>query len=510
MPALVTIVIITINVMKPYIVRILKTKLGDFLNEPSTRQKRNAIFKKVLEANYKKDAPLCFIEETLRRLLKERGLSKSAINATALQRIEEINTVDELCELLKDVIVSKAREFESSSRMSDEVSDAELVVIIDDYKTIQESLTQWADDEYAPVDERIESSRHKKIRRFDSLARILSSQETSISVCSAVTIDTTQVTTPKLIVGANLSHASAGADYLREIRHKLDILKRFYTDFAYGFKELPDETHCEDLSHTLYKKLFPSHTTYRERMDEANVLEQAVYKLTHALLYDDITFTDAEKGAFLVSSASIVLLPTVDNHAVQQQINYFTPRGLIQVNNRLKHDLEGHELKYVHAEQLIATYLYDDRGIPKGTRFIFGISKLCCATCSDFMKAYPGIEVRGHHQKHYQGVINLATGMRSPTSSQRTGPTGPKKSPFKTPQKSPDTDGADERQSALERDTVDSERPIVRLGLHAVGMFSGGLPKPKRITFTGLGITSESDEEEEDDELEGLPKRLFD
>lgn len=461
--------------MTPYLIKILKAKLVDWLAEPVTRQVRNQIFREVIEANVQKDSSFCFIEIELRALLKAQYVTTPGINA-AFERLTEIESINSLCGLLEQLIKSEITLFESSRETHYKRDPSELVIRIVNEAQIRDDLTQWVNDEYAPVDERIEVSRRTKVRRFDSLARILSSQVTSISVCGAVTIDTTTLS-PRLIVGANLSRSTDDTPFLNVLSHKLKVLKNFYTEYTFGRKKLPDERACEQLAFDLYKALFPGYEVF-SAPDEPNMLTQAVYKLTHALLYDPDTFTSEEKQAFLNFSSTIALLPTKADTGVEMQINYLTPGGKIQTTHHLGHKIQPHELKYIHAEQLIALFLYEQNKIPKHTRFIFGISKLCCATCSHFLKSYPAVEFRGHHQKQYQGVINLINGVRTANSSMRLGPTAPKKSPFKTPLK------AAIEKSPAEEDAFDEEVEKSRAGVAKLGVF--GSPVPRMLQFDSL------------------------
>lgn len=340
----------------------------------------------------------------LRELLKTPWSTKETIE-TALKRVSEVESISLLYDILKNIILSEAEEFESSGATTYEKSLSELAISVDNKEQIRDDLTQWVNDEFSPVDERIEVSRRKKVRRFDSLAQVLSSQQASISVCGAVTIDASTHRS-RLIIAANISSNDGESIFLNELRHKLGVLKNFYTDYTYGYKILPPEDKCVTLAFDLYKELFPGHNAFSV-LNEPNMLVQAVYKITHALLYDQQTFTDDEKEAFLHMSSSVALLPTKINQSVEMQINYLTPRGLIQTSNPLDHKIKANELKYIHAEQLMALFLFKESNIPRGTRFIFGISKLCCVTCDGFLKSYPEVEFRGHHQKQYHGVINL-------------------------------------------------------------------------------------------------------
>lgn len=280
----------------------------------------------------------------------------------ALQRVTEIDTVVELCGFIKEMIESEAKIIESAGKKDYEPCLEKITIKVIDKAKIVNALTQWVDDEYAPIDERIEITRRKKVRRYDSLSRILSSQSPSISVCSAVTIDTTGGL-PRLIIGANLSSTSDDSVFIKELADKLTHLMEFYTRYALGYKTFPEKEQCEALAVELHQKLFPRSPVYTQ--GRPTLLMQAVYKLTHALLFDSTTLADEEKQAFLNRSIPLVLLPTVVNGRVEMQINYLTLRGKIQSTHPLKHNIPGNELRYVHAEQLIATYLYEINSSPQ-------------------------------------------------------------------------------------------------------------------------------------------------
>jgi hypothetical protein len=374
-----------------------------------------------------------------------------------------------------------------------------LVIALANEEQLRDDLMQWVNDEYAPVDERIEVTRRKKVRRFDSLARVLSSQMPSISVCCAVTIDTSTFS-PRLVIGANLTASVHNTAFLKELNHKLKILKNSYTEYTFGRIKLPNTIGCEQLALDLHNKLFPGRQALNA-VNEPNDLAQAVYKLTDALFYDPHTFTDEEKQSFLNANATIVLLPTTTSTSVEMQINYLTMRGQIQTNEPLTSTVHPDELKFVHAEQLIALYLYEQNKIPKSTRFILGISKLCCATCSNFLESYPGIELRGHHQKQYQGVINLTNGVRTAHSSIRLGPTGADKSPFKTPLKLHERlDDIEQSIDSASRQLTNQKRipldlsgmlePTSRRFLGLSGVFA---PTSRRLFFDSYDESSTSD-----------------
>ncbi|GGI79800.1 hypothetical protein [Legionella impletisoli] len=417
--------------MKYHIRNTLRDKLAKagFFADSDKNRIRNDIFHRVINANFKPETVFSHAQTELDRLFNEQELNRSTIKL-AFVRAKEVECIDKLCEGLKALILREAEEFESlESQGSFEKEDAYLRFPYDP-SALTAELTQWVEDEYAPVDARIEVSKHRRVRRYDSLARILASQKPSLSVCGAVTIDTTTVE-PRLIIGANISFSEGAADFLKEIKAKLSVLKSFFSMYRFGYADLPDPSHCHELSLKLFHDLFPTYLDSTQTGKEISALEQAVFKLTHAVLYDSETFSEEEKDAFL--NTAVILLPSIVEDHIELLVTHATPRGFLQSHESLHPLLDARDLRYVHAEQLIATYLYMHLEIPKETAYIFGISKLCCATCSEFLEEYPNVIFRGHHQQQYEGVINLNTGIRSPLTTVKKGPTAADSSPFKTP-----------------------------------------------------------------------------
>ncbi|WP_133129576.1 hypothetical protein [Legionella yabuuchiae] len=420
--------------MKRHITSIVKDKLTEagFYTDRCKGRVRAQIVQRAINANFQMEAVFKHIELEFIFLLKAQRLNNADIKS-AILRLREIECINEICERLKELIIKEVSEFESSETQDNYVKEDAYLSLLFDEMDITAGLRRWVEDEYAPVDARIEVTKHRKVRRYDSLSRIIASQSSSVSVCGAVTIDTRSAQ-PRLIISANMSSAVAEPRFLEEIKFKLSVLKSFFSTYQFGLADLPDESRCHELSLKLFHQLFPSYLASPQTGQQVGTLEQAVFKLTHTVLYDPETFSEEEKKAFL--GAPVILLPSVIGDHVEMLITHITPRGFIQSHESLPSSLEAKNLRFIHAEQLIATYLYNYLKIPRETKFIFGISKLCCATCSGFLEAYPNVLFRGHHQQQYEGVINLNTGVRSASSTLKKGPTAPESSPMKTPYKS--------------------------------------------------------------------------
>lgn len=412
---------------------LLKPLLKELLQNFENRRERYNIVKKAVDVNCNENTFFPFLYNMLTVLLKpyRRDISQQLV-----QRLGESSVVLFAFKELIRLIELEIQEMESSLKKDYIPQPLDLTLNLNpsQKELLIDVLTQWVEDEYAPVDERIERSQHKRVRRLDSLSRVLvSSSKAAFSVCGAVTIDSnvgiSQLS--RLVYSSNLSNSEEEA-LQKEINTIINILKNFYTHHSLRKEELPPLAGCKQLIESLYTQLYSSEP-YTNSANEPTVLYQAVYKIIHALLYDDVTFTPREKEAFLTQSTHVLLIPGIEAQEVRMQMNFYTPSGRIQLHRPFSHSIEPHERKYIHAEQLLALYLYDACGTSKEYSFTFGISKLCCKDCSHFLEHYPAVLFRGHHQKQYHGVINLETGERSKQFTTRFGPLHPEKSPFKTP-----------------------------------------------------------------------------
>ena len=301
---------------------------------------------------------------------------------------------------------------------------------------ISSLVTQWIKDKYHPRDERVQKSDAKKVRRMDSLSRILASQQASISVCSAVTIDLS-TSTPQLIIGSNLGYDGLQDKAISEINRKINLLKQCFWEHLNLNIPPPfiDQTTIWLLAEKLFVQLFPD-TDPKAPITKIKELVKAVYKVLDAVCYDNETFSQEEKHVFTPYAPVLILLPKINDNSVHMQIykrigNIYnvTYTQLDAIDNKT-------QISHIHAEQIMAYYLFKVSKEKPSTSYTFGVSKLCCTTCYDYLNSYPAIIVRGHHGKQYEGVAHLINAIQTPTkSSTRNGPTfswpSPEKSPLK-------------------------------------------------------------------------------
>lgn len=281
------------------------------------------------------------------------------------------------------------------------------------------AIARWVIDKYAPISRRhILTDEHKQ-RRYDSLAFLLASRATQ-SACTSVTILSSVAEGSKIVIAVNVDSQGMQESLSHSIRAKLEVLQRHLSAIS-----REDYIDIERLAGTLAEELFPLGSPFPR-----DIFNQAVLKIVDAVHFDSGTFTVEEKQALLNASQATILLPAIEEGVATIQMRLSDgARGDIPLDRVPG----GGHVKFIHTEQLLAYYLYHVLSLSRETPFTFGISKLCCNTCVDYLAAYPAVSVRGHHGLSYVGVINLADGSSSAHSSSRPGETHAVRSPPRTP-----------------------------------------------------------------------------
>lgn len=287
------------------------------------------------------------------------------------------------------------------------------------------SINTWVYERFSPIDERVQSNDERKLRRMDSLARLLSLRNTT-SVCTAVTFCFSDE--PRIIIGANVGRNGDQETIFRDTAAKLAIIKRQLKEIAGRDISSIDAIELDRLANGLVKELFTAGST----STPLDVLQQAARKLIDAICIDAETFNAAEKMLFLRQSSAVMLLPSLSEFTYAMQARQINSSGHINSRYPLAMVPKGTSISNIHAEQLIVRFLYEELRLD--TQHILGINKLCCRTCFRSLSQYP-VVTRGHHNQTYEGVIDLQSGQCSTESSKRHAPTHAHSSPGDTPDK---------------------------------------------------------------------------
>jgi hypothetical protein len=277
-------------------------------------------------------------------------------------------------------------------------------------------------DEFGPVDERILTCEERNLRRMDSLARLLTLRD-SASACTAVTLHNGQ-----LMVALNVEKNGTQSELFRIIALKIKSIREHAVDFL----KTPNPSELDERAERLYLELLAHQPS---RLDKDGLI-QAAYKILHAMVFDEETFNPIEKAA-LLSAHFTLLAPHQDGLSTSLLTRTEESDSLIP----LPQIKPGSAIRALHAEQLLAVLIYDLGKSP--THSMFGVSKLCCATCFAGLMTYRDaagaalISVRGSHRQSYQGVVHLPTGDASRDNSLRRAVTHAKPSPGDTPDRPP-------------------------------------------------------------------------
>ncbi|MCX7115120.1 MAG: hypothetical protein NTW08_04360 [Gammaproteobacteria bacterium] len=317
---------------------------------------------------------------------------------------------------------------ENSQRCLDYV--LQLSAQIEPQPAFAEMQMYWL-EHFSPQDQRTYTEgrdENIKLRRLDSLARLLSLQS-QYSVCTAVTFFNDQ-----LVIGANVSSEKEEAtvqnalvDRLTQIRQVTHQLQCLLVD-KYG----PTWRKHADISvlmpaaiHFTLQLIQPFGISVRR--DE---FVQALYKWFDAMLLDDDTFSALEK-----------------NCALERPPLILTPISMKA--DPIFHTMYSSDF---HGEQLIVYYTDNNGRLTENTPM--GISKLSCETCHNALRplseGIPHFIISGSHGQTFSRTVNVRTGQQAPMTPKKMAPLIAKTSPQETP---------DERRRKRPR-TISPMRPI--------------------------------------------------
>lgn len=250
---------------------------------------------------------------------------------------------------------------------------------------------------FGPQDLRLISphrDRNRRLRRLDSLARLLS-LSTQISACSAVTL-----CAGELIIAANVKKEEVEQTVLDALHERLSHLRALINRLSPIFLQ-PDVSHDEKQIKALLKPSIKSLIEEHGISVDLDDYEQALYKFTDAILFDEETFTPEER-ALLMSSKESRLTPSY-----LRQLPLF------------KH----FDIQHFHAEQLIKRYVIAHPMRPTG-RVPIGTSKLCCTICDEVLSIKEEaddcaleFEYSGTHRKQFIGTVNTDSTLQAPATT---------------------------------------------------------------------------------------------
>lgn len=388
---------------------------------PGVRVEVIRLCQEAIHANTKEESFFTILVDEI----KKNKLIKHSLQS-ALSRIEELPGVHENFSILAEKVLEALTQNTSSAASVAVQTDNNNFFTLDfNPITSVESVRRWLVAEYSTEDNRVETCDERKLRRLDSLSRLLSLSN-SLSVCVAVTIDTTYK--PRLIVAANVGSSNDKDKIVELLKSKIQTIKEFIIDVSKSTRLL-SLLELEPICTGLVKKLIGFSSGV-----QPDIFLQSATKFIHAICFDPETFSDQEKGIFDPGVETVILIP--DSHQNAPHLVAYLEDN--HSGSILKFDLPPISnkvaVKNLHAEQLLAYFLFDISRLPTdNSRFNFGISKLCCRTCFECLQNYPSVAVRGQHNQEYQGVINLKSGQLTKQSSIRPGVTFPWSSPKDSP-----------------------------------------------------------------------------
>jgi hypothetical protein len=268
-----------------------------------------------------------------------------------------------------------------------------------------------------PINRNIQvySSQERLLRRMDSLARLLSISSAA-SVCTAVTIYDGE-----LYIGSNVSGEIPQADMVDTFGAKLCILKEFIQQIKEADLAMTDDALTDAIQYCVQRLIETGGSLGNE-----SVLKQALFKFIDTVRarnsIDGHTsrnhFSSVEVDAILSPTRVTVLLPygrTKKNRKSAESNCMGVHIRNASGNNITKYpfpeQLQHLVVKDFHAEQLIATYLTNEKGVDledtSAEKIRIGLTKLCCRTCFDTLSHFPRLELRGTHNVSYSNVANL-------------------------------------------------------------------------------------------------------
>jgi hypothetical protein len=344
-----------------------------------------------------------FIQRLEHHKLAQKQITEALITFFQIPEVQMA-----LTDLQKTILLQFRQQEEASLKASTAAllsspKKPEIPVIPVDPKSLQTSIEALVDSAYSLADERISSCEQRKLRRLDSLARLLAPQ-LSKSPCVAVTLDTSS-TPPRLVISSNIANEGEQDSLANEILLKLQIIQRGITDIT-KIEHILSEEGITRAAEALIEEL-KRRTSFA---GTESTLKQAAIKLIKTICYDRKTLTTPEKDAFL-NPEPLMLLP-IHEREYYMDARTYSAGGTSFTSHRFLLDKVPLETKIsdIHAEQLIARYFFEE--LKTTEQRMIGISRLCCKICYENLKTYP-IIVRGSHAQSYKGVIDLRTGAQA-------------------------------------------------------------------------------------------------
>lgn len=365
-----------------------------------------------------------------------QNLGEQKINtvtyAKALQKFTELPVVRDklnadLMEQLSQIPNVNLALDDASSDSPDE-SAAILSFFDADIDTLAKNVHTWIHEHYSPVDKRIISSDERRLRRMDSIAKLLTlSQEKS--VCTAVAFDPSP--SRGLIIAANVTKQGLQADIFKELQAKLNVIHQTIMKISLLDNDMNTPENLDALGRQMLEELLACGLNAIPWEHS----HQAAVKLIHAICFDDETFTPIEKKAFMRIAQSTLLLPNRGKDSMMINV--------LEINSQDEWEETRIELPNIrihvsitdlHAEQLIAHFVFIKQAqqLNEDAPLMIGISKLCCETCFNHLSRYP-VSIRGNHGQAYPGVVDLQTGERVGEVHARRHTTHAEPSPKHTP-----------------------------------------------------------------------------
>lgn len=250
----------------------------------------------------------------------------------------------------------------------------------------------WIASHQVKLDTRIYNGDDRVVRRMNALARLLKPKN-SDSACTAVTI-----VNGTLYVSMNNTGTKVDFKPIFEaITQRLTCLRDCAVAKTPG---LTYEQFCNSYAVDIIKNSFHQELPMP-------ILTQDLAKLVHSLHLEP---DDCRELSLLLSATLPIffLYPVHDKKYVV--VNAATLEAkTIDIQNAPKNLGKSD----IHAEQILVNYLFEHNNMPREQVVRLGVSKLCCATCRDFMSHYPQVVVQGTHGTTYDNTFNMKTGKSS-------------------------------------------------------------------------------------------------
>lgn len=264
-----------------------------------------------------------------------------------------------------------------------------------------QSFTGWVASQTTKLDTRSYNEDDKLVRRMNALARLIKPKN-SDSACTAVTL-----VNGVLYVSMNNTGCKVDFNTLFEtIRQRLKFLR-----------ECPPVKN----STVAYDEFFKKHAAelVAEHFHQdlpLNVLAQDLAKLINSLHLEPDNcpelqplLSDTLPIVFLYPESALQYRVVNGTTMESNSFDVIHPSLNLDEKRKLARKLNKND---IHAEQILVDYLFERN--PKPEQIVsLGVSKLCCATCMEFMKHYEQVKVQGTHGTTYDHTYNMKTGKLS-------------------------------------------------------------------------------------------------